>query len=325
MDLSDKLQPCDAPVSYPLHVTIGLTSSCTLDCVYCYAQPFNGAMIPIDEAKGLIKSLYDKGVFIIKIGGGEPFLHPEIFQLLDFIAENRIPVAILSNGTQPTKDNLDRLSKLLLAHPFINYQISLDSVYPEENDVTRGQTNLVLDNISYLSEKGVPLQIATVISNQNIHSVEKLIEYFFPRVRKYHFMNIMPTPKALPGFKKLCPSPQDLEEFWSKRVRYFKKRFGAQLVLTAESHIQDEFQGGETAAVGSCCIPGCLAAATFIDIDANLDVLACNCANTFRLGNLRYNTLQEIWDSPVACRTRAIPIPLCQLYAKAAIANEAAQ
>ena len=296
----------------PLIVSVGICAKCTLNCLYCYAQPFSGAVVSTDRVKELLKMLSQEGVFLIKITGGEPFLHPGIFEILEFVIDEKIPVALLSNGASLPPPEIERLSDILIRGSLIDLQVSLDSVRPEENDAVRGMTERVISTIDALCKRGVRLQIGTVITSRNIHSVKDLIDYFFPRVRNFHFANIMPTPKAVPEYSNLAPAREELEQFWGQEVLNMKQHFGKDIHLTADPHFRSNpIHDGMQETLRA---PGCLAAVTSVGIDANLDVIACSSARAFKLGNLCNETFQEIWTSETADRVRAVDVPLCYLY-----------
>lgn len=300
-------------LSLPLHASINIISKCNMNCIYCYAQPFNNEMIPLNKLIELVEYLHHGGVFIIIIGGGEPFLHPNIFDFLEYVTQHQISIALVTNGTLLDKPKMKQLANIMHNNSFLNIQISLDSIDEKINEITRGNTKDCIYNIDYLCSLGVDLQIASVINKFNMEKMEELINYFYPRVNRYHFMNIMPTPKALECFSHIIPNKKDLSEFWHKKIFDIKQRFGEDLQLSAVRDMEDKKKTKDYNE--SCYAEGCLAGTTFIDIDANLDVIPCNCARSFVIGNLKRNSLVEIWNSKEIKKIRNITIPLCYYYA----------
>ena len=89
-------------------VSITLTQSCNLACVYCYEQHKSSQIIPVDTAKRIIDielagcDNYDH--IELDFFGGEPFLaFDEIRELTNYIEQNQCPIPVIvfatTNGT----------------------------------------------------------------------------------------------------------------------------------------------------------------------------------------------------------------------------------
>jgi len=68
-------------LSAPLSVSIEITSSCPLSCDYCYSRPKEREM-SAERIISILKEIEDAGVFEIHIGGGEPLLREDLFDIL---------------------------------------------------------------------------------------------------------------------------------------------------------------------------------------------------------------------------------------------------
>lgn len=66
-------------IGFPLEVTINLTGTCGLNCVYCYAQPFSNFHMPYEKVVEILSLVKTRGAFVVKIAGGEPLNHPQFF------------------------------------------------------------------------------------------------------------------------------------------------------------------------------------------------------------------------------------------------------
>lgn len=292
-------------ISAPLHMTINIVGNCNLDCVYCYEQPFNKETIPYEKVISLLEEMQARGVFVIKIAGGEPLLHPAIIDIARYLVERRYHAAILTNlAIKPLV--VERIARVLKGASWINFQVSLDSVVKEVNDSVRGGTATVKSNIELLIESGLDFQIATVVTKKNIDTALNIIDYYAPRVRRFHFMNLMPTVK-LPqggGFEDYAPDQKTLSEFW-RRVEEKKAVLGEQVILTSEG-------AGADTPHQECQYTGCTAGVTFCEIDSNLDVLACNIARPYAMGNISDKPFDVVWNSEQADRIRSVEMALCK-------------
>ncbi|MGD9126729.1 MAG: radical SAM protein [Planctomycetia bacterium] len=88
--------------SAPLDVHMSITTRCNLQCRGCYAldhdEPAEDMDMPLDLAKTIIDRLSDMDVFTIAIGGGEPFLHPHLFEIASYARQKRVVSNITTNG-----------------------------------------------------------------------------------------------------------------------------------------------------------------------------------------------------------------------------------
>jgi radical SAM protein with 4Fe4S-binding SPASM domain len=95
-----------------LRVTIETSMACNLRCKYC----FNKAGKPLpneldkEEIKGVIDQALQLGAkCVIFIGGGEPLLYKDIFELIEYVNEKGATPLMFTNGTLATKGIAKRL------------------------------------------------------------------------------------------------------------------------------------------------------------------------------------------------------------------------
>ena len=87
-----------------------VTSKCNLKCDFCYG-PY-----PEIENRKIIKDIAYKisesNVANVTLCGGEPFVNPDIFEIIDILIDNGKNVYVSSNGHFPIKilRVLDKLS-----------------------------------------------------------------------------------------------------------------------------------------------------------------------------------------------------------------------
>jgi MoaA/NifB/PqqE/SkfB family radical SAM enzyme len=276
-----------------------------MDCRYCYYLNKAELDMPAGAVIALVKQLDALGVFQLMLGGGEPFLHPQIFDILDDLIDSGIKFAVLSNGTLLDRGACERIAELerRAAGNFF-LQISLDSHLPAVNDASRGRGREAMAAIERLAELGVDVQIACVVSRKNIAVADQLIDYFYPRVRRYHYMGLMPAVKAVVHWGELFVPQSKVEALW-QRLAEKQRRLPADLVLSYPC------AAGETPHAGTLKAPGCLAGITRMDVDAESNVLACQIAHFARMGNLREQPFERIWSSAEAERLREAVVPLC--------------
>ena len=110
----------------PICLTWELTYACNLACVHCLSS--SGRRDPRElttaEAKAVLDELRRLQVFYINIGGGEPMIRKDFFELVTYAVDHGIGVKFSTNGTY-----LDAAAaRRLTAMDYIDVQISLDGV-----------------------------------------------------------------------------------------------------------------------------------------------------------------------------------------------------
>ena len=121
----------------PICLTWELTYACNLACIHCLSS--SGRRDPrelnTEEARAVIDELARLQVFYVNIGGGEPTVRPDFFELIDHCVASGVGVKFSTNGSR-----IDAAAaKRLAGSDYIDIQISLDGVDRETNDAVRGE------------------------------------------------------------------------------------------------------------------------------------------------------------------------------------------
>lgn len=154
----------DAPICLTWEITYG----CNLQCVHCLSS--SGRRDPrelsTDEAKAVIDELERLQVFYINVGGGEPMLRPDFFEILEYAVAHSVGVKFSTNGTYITAENARRL----VAMDYIDIQLSLDGADAETNDAIRGEgsyaaVRVAMDHLRAAGMKGFKLSVVVTRTN----------------------------------------------------------------------------------------------------------------------------------------------------------------
>lgn len=168
---------------------IEIVDSCNLSCPTCFADsPVGiGARLQyrsLADLQGRISGVLDRkgGIEILQLSGGEPTLHPQLFELLDWIhAEERIDyVLINTNGVLLAKDDefLARLAKRVSRG---HLQLYLQFDGPQEG----GQRELRGADLRELKERamvrcesiGLPVTLAMTVMARNLPHLWDTIQW----------------------------------------------------------------------------------------------------------------------------------------------------
>lgn len=152
-----------------------LTVQCNLKCVHCYANA-NEKRSPNELSTGKIIEVSDDlagmGLPVVILSGGEPLLHPDIYEIASHINENGIRVTLSSNGT-----TIDEKAATRLAESGVKYVgISLDG-YGAKNDEfrgVRGAFDRALNGLKFVKDAGMMNGIRFTVTRYNIDDLKKV-------------------------------------------------------------------------------------------------------------------------------------------------------
>ena len=120
----------------PICLTWELTYACNLACVHCLSS--SGRRDPAElttaEAKALIDEFERMQIFYVNIGGGEPTVRPDFWELLGYAVAHHVGVKFSTNGFRITRERARKIA----ATPYVDVQISLDGATADVNDAVRG-------------------------------------------------------------------------------------------------------------------------------------------------------------------------------------------
>ncbi|WDV47817.1 radical SAM protein [Clostridiaceae bacterium M8S5] len=162
---------------YPPHLAIELTDVCNLACKHCYREAgYSGKFIDFESLKTTILQLKDKGLKLVEVTGGEPTLHPQFNEIVQFLCDNLSLVAILTNGTNITGEMMKVFKK---NKNKLMFNISLDSSSPVFHDKFRGKKGAWETTVNALKDiSAIPAmtRIAMSVTPENMFDIENTIK-----------------------------------------------------------------------------------------------------------------------------------------------------
>jgi MoaA/NifB/PqqE/SkfB family radical SAM enzyme len=268
-----------------------------------------------ERTLALIDEFGEMGVFDLTLAGGEPLLHPDALGIIERSVKAGIRVGVLSNGVVIDEKMQAELERITTSRDFI-LQISIDSVDPAVNDMSRGRTEKVVENIHRLTGSSLEVQLACVVHKLNVESAHLLIDEFYPHVKRFHFLNIQRTEEAY-KYPELLLDEEEAFDFWL-RLNEHAKQFPEDLFLPSlriqmrsfgNANVDPEFAlHGEASFDCKTCSAGW----THINVDSRFNVLGCDIAKDFTvMGNLRERSFASVWNSEEAAKVRNSPYPAC--------------
>ena len=105
------------------------------------------------ECKAVIDELERMQVFYVNIGGGEPTVRSDFWELVDYATSHHVGVKFSTNGVKITPEVAQRLA----ASDYVDVQISLDGATADVNDAVRGpgSYDTALRAMQHLADAGM--------------------------------------------------------------------------------------------------------------------------------------------------------------------------
>ena len=274
--LADQLKGgLDAPIC----LTWELTYACNLSCVHCLSS--SGRRDPRElttaECRAVIDELERMQVFYVNIGGGEPTVRPDFWELVDYATAHHVGVKFSTNGVKITKQTAERLA----ASDYVDVQISLDGATAAVNDAVRGpgSYDTALRAMHNLADAGFQgFKISVVVTRQNagqLDDFKALADRFGAQLR---LTRLRPSGRGADVWEELHPTEGQQRQLYDWLLGHGEQ------VLTGDSFFH-------LAAYGQA-LPGlnlCGAGRVVCLIDPVGDVYACPFAihDSFLAGNVR--------------------------------------
>ena len=272
----------------PICLTWELTYACNLSCVHCLSS--SGRRDPRElstaECKAVIDELERMQVFYVNIGGGEPTVRPDFWELVDYANAHHVGVKFSTNGVKITPAAAARLA----ASDYVDVQISLDGATAEVNDHVRGPGSFdtamrAMQNMANAGFTG--FKISVVCTRQNIGQLDEfkaIADSFDAQLR---LTRLRPSGRGADVWDELHPTAEQQRELYDWLVAH------GEGVLTGDSFFHLSAYGD--------ALPGlnmCGAGRVVCLIDPVGDVYACPFAihEQFLAGNVRSaGGFTEVW------------------------------
>lgn len=117
-----------------------------MSCTYCNEYDKTSEPVAIEEMLRRIDKLAEFGTSVVTISGGEPMMHPEIYEIIARIRHHGMIAGLISNGYYFQPEKIKKLNEAGLDY----LQISIDNVQPD--DVSKKSLKVLDGKLKNLAE-----------------------------------------------------------------------------------------------------------------------------------------------------------------------------
>lgn len=273
------------PPAGPIYVGWDITYKCQAHCKFCDRWKQSRPELSMNEVMKVCNQLHELGVHVVSIAGGEPLLHPAIFDVIRRLKQAQIRVALCTNGFA-LAECADELIKS--GADFLH--VSLDSPYPQLHDSWRGKPGLyqrAVNGIYEILKRRVTqrpkISVRATIHEMNYRDIPRLLVQWVGVVEGVIFQPLHTCPgNYFQSHDEIQPvkNTQELRMILSEANlgrNYYHSKI-ADFIQTPESFTQI----------------GCYAGYLFMQLDPFGAVFPCG-SQLKKVGDLRSQELHRIW------------------------------
>jgi mycofactocin radical SAM maturase len=200
----------------PICLTWELTYACNLACVHCLSS--SGRRDPreltTDECKAVIDELEAMQVFYVNIGGGEPTVRKDFWELVEYATAHRVGVKFSTNGSRITPER----ARWLADSDYVDVQISLDGATPEINDAVRGHGSYAtaitaMERLHAAAMENFKLSV--VVTRQNVAQLDAFEQIACRYDAQLRITRLRPSGRGADVWDELHPTASQQRELYT--------------------------------------------------------------------------------------------------------------
>ena len=288
--------------AFEFFIQMHLTEGCNLRCTHCYQQEGRTSEMSLPEVAELAEETADMigawqeayGIGIsssFNVTGGEPFLRPDIFEVLEELNGRGFDLYLLTNGILVDRGKASRLANLVKG-----VQISIEG--PETvHDSIRGHGSFAstMKGVRSVVDAGIELTLNTTLSEVNAPHFSGIIDLASSLgARRLGFSRLVPAGSG----RQMLDRMLGREEVKALYQEIFSRDTGGLRIVTgdpvasqlrASSSADNVSDNGDEWPSG-----GCAAGVSGLTILPDGTVTPCR-RMPIPIGNVRQDSLREIW------------------------------
>lgn len=182
LPLTEHIHTRAARAGIPLSGTFELTPCCNMACKMCYVRKTKQeqeAIAPLRTAEEWIRlgrTARDAGMLYLLLTGGEPFLRPDLRQILSRLNSLGLVITINSNGTLIDASVVDWLKQTPPARINITLYGASDETYGRLCGNPHGFSQVVRA-IRLLKQAGIAVKLNCSVTPDNAHDLERMFAF----------------------------------------------------------------------------------------------------------------------------------------------------
>lgn len=285
--------PTELPVlNAPTLVDFQITNRCEMGCPHCYAEASpQGTDVAWFDIQNVINQMADCGVCQLAIGGGEPLLHPQIIELLDFAHHKGIVPNLTTSGFAFDEAKLNALAIYCGA-----VGISMEGVGESYAKIRSRPFTDFEAALARLRAHRIPTVIQITLSADNFSQLDAMTRFCLEQPDLYGVIFLAYKPVGRGQAYSQPLAALDVNVVTNGLARAFQRlspvmRVGYDCCMTpAIAGVEDTIPHH-----GPTGMEGCSGMRGSLGISTDLEVHPCTFLTDHKIGNLKSQSLSDIW------------------------------
>ena len=287
-------------LSAPLSILWEITHECNLRCKHCLSEAGKQEQneMSLEEVKKTIEQLAEMKVFNITFGGGEPLVRADFLDILDYASGFNFGIKLTTNGILVNNSLLKRLKDTNV----FSVQVSVDGL-KQTHDAFRGDKNAferATAALKAFSDAGYWTLMSTAITRYNVNELEALVDLAVQcGASSFKPSPFIPIGRGKENVEELAITPLEIKNL-AKTMLQKKEEYKDIIDMQIDGLFPWLFESRSESGSNTTEYPsqvGCSAGVSDVVITPIGDVLPCSFLRDFVAGNLRENSLKDIWKN----------------------------
>ncbi|MCD4743545.1 MAG: SynChlorMet cassette radical SAM/SPASM protein ScmE [Desulfobacteraceae bacterium] len=294
----------------PKSLDLALTGKCNLQCAYCFYNDEMNLRPDVDKETWLkfFKELGSLAVRDATLSGGEIFVRPDLWELIDGLVTNRMRYSINTNGTLITEKTLRSFEQGKRRIRLDSIQVSIDGSCAEVHDKSRGQGTFkkAIQGLRLLKEAKFPVTVRATINRHNVDDLNNIARLLLEDIGIPSFStnDAMPMGSGCENQPEITLTPQQQVQTMKDLAGLAEKYDGRVTAMAGPlakwrsyQEMEHAMKTGEKSTrwqMGYLTACGCM----FNKLSVHHDgiITPCNMLTKLEMGKINTDSFSEIWQ-----------------------------
>ena len=229
----------------PYTCNLKVTQRCNLKCSFCGLWRRTGqSELSLENYRGIAETFLHLGLARVVVTGGEPFLRPDLAEIVALFSRRGFSTTVLTNGTLVTEKALSHLKRMGLN----DLGVSLDTLIPEKQAAICGSQGVWEKAVKTLRlgvkifPEGMVEALLTVTA-ENLNEIPDIVEFIHNDIGAWVVVNPVNVP-PVPGSILSAVTVEDAPPFPAEKVdsvydRLIKMKQEGYRILVTDRFLED--------------------------------------------------------------------------------------
>ena len=215
-------------------ISIEILQRCPNRCIYCssHSNPQATHLIPFEIIKNIIDDAKSLGCKTVCLSGGEPFLHPQILDIISYIAKQQLTCYVYTSGIYMKDEVYSSLPneyieaiRGMVDKVIFNVEADTSALYDQIMGTDVGGFNMMKKSISDCVSSGLVVETHVVPMQVNFNHLKSIFEMCYQLgVSKVSILRLVLQGRALENLSLVKLSGEDSREV-TKQIKALNEAY----------------------------------------------------------------------------------------------------